>query len=103
MFKQEWHSSVITMSSCFNYRLFKQEHLFEEFLINLDPVFRIPLVRFRCGNSKIPVVLGRYNNQSIDDCLCNLCNCGEVGDEFHYIMKCKYFYMERINLIPIFI
>ena len=102
MFKQEWHSSVITMSSCFNYRLFKQDHLFEEFLINLDPVFRIPLVRFRCGNSKIPVVLGRYNNQSIDDRLCNVCNCGEVGDEFHYIMKCRYFHTECINLIPTF-
>ena len=100
IFKQEWHSSVNTMSSCINYRLFKHEHSFEDFLQNLDPVFRIPLVRFRCSNIKIPVVLGWYNKDPIDECLCNLCNCGDVGDEFHYIMKCRYFHMERKNHIP---
>ena len=102
MLKQYWHSSVNDMSSCLNYRIFKHDHCFEPFLEILEPINRISFIRYRCGNSKIPVVLGRYNNQSIDECLCNLCNCGDVGDEYHYIMKCKFFEAERRSLVPFF-
>ena len=94
MFKQNWHSSVNNMSSCLNYRIFKQDHLLEYYLEILEPINRVSFIRYRCGNSKIPVVLGRYNNQSIDECLCNLCDCGDVGDEYHYVMKCKVFETE---------
>ena len=100
IFKQNWHISINEMSSCINYRLFKQNHIFEKYLEILEPINRISFARFRCGNSKIPVVLGRYNNQPIDECVCNLCNSGDVGDEFHYIMKCTFFERDRVNLIP---
>ena len=98
--KQNWHTMVNDMSSCLNYRLFKHDHIFEKYLEILEPVSRVSFVRFRCGNSKIPIVLGRYNNQPIDECICNLCNSRDVGDEFHYIMKCKFFEPDRNNLIP---
>ena len=91
---------VREMSSCFKYCLFKNEHIYENYLEILDPVSRISFIRFRCGNSKIPIVLGRYSNQPIDECLCDLCNSGDVGDEFHYVMKCRFFHADRINLIP---
>ena len=100
IFKQNWHTMVNDKSSCLNYRLFKQEHIFEKYLEILDPINRISFIRFRCGNSKIPIVLGRYNNRPIEESVCNLCNSGDVGDEFHYIMKCKFFETDRKNLIP---
>ena len=102
IFKQNWHSSINNMSSCLNYRIFKEDHFLEYYLEILEPINRVYFIRYRCGNSKIPVVLGRYNNQSIDECLCHLCNCGDVGDEYHYVMKCKFFETERNNLIPHF-
>ena len=100
MFKQDWHSRMYDMSSCLNYRLFKFDHKFENYLNILDPFNRISFSRYRCGNSKIPVVLGRYTNKSIDECLCQLCNNTDIGDEYHYIMICKFFETDRRNLIP---
>ena len=100
IFKQNWHSNVNNMSSCLNYRLFKNEHNFEKYLEILDPINRISFARFRCGNSKIPIVIGRINKKPVDECLCVLCDSGDVGDEYHYIMKCKFFERERKNLLP---
>ena len=80
--------------------MFKFEHKFENYLNTLDSFNRISFSRYRCGNSKIPVVVGRYTNKPIDECLCQLCNNTDVGDEYHYVMKCKFFETERLSLIP---
>ena len=93
---------MFDMSSCLNYRLFKIEHKFEHYLDILDPFNRISFTRYRCGNSKIPVVLGRHINSPIDECICHLCNSTDIGDEYHYIMKCKFFETDRRNLIPVY-
>ena len=49
------------------------------------------MCKFRCGNSNIPYISGRFKKISRTDRLCNLCDDGVVGDEFHYkiILKCK--------------
>ena len=102
IFKQDWHAKMYDMSSCLNYRLFKIDHKFEHYLDILDPFNRISFTRYRCGNSKIPVVLGRYINRPIDECICHLCNSTDIGDEYHYIMKCKFFETDRRNLVPLY-
>ena len=100
IFKQDWRAKMYDMSSCLNYRLFKTDHKYENYLNILDPFNRISFTKYRCGNSKIPVVLGRYINKPIDECVCLLCNNTEIGDEYHYIMKCRYFETDRRNFIP---
>ena len=65
IFKQNWHARMFDMSSCLNYRLFKFEHKFENYLNTLDSFNRISFSRYRCGNSKIPVVVGRYTNKPV--------------------------------------
>ena len=44
----------------------------------------ITMCKFRCGNSNIPYISGRFRKISRTDRLCNLCDDGVVGDEFHY-------------------
>ena len=62
-----------------------------------DSVDRINISKFRCRNSKIPVVTLGYRDRRIpyEDRICPSCNMGAIGDEFHYIMQCPVFQMQR--------
>lgn len=33
--------------------------------------------------------------------ICDLCNSGMLGDEFHYLLNCYYFKQERSKFLPI--
>jgi hypothetical protein len=46
---------------------------------------------FRLNNHKLPVEYGRWNNIHRELGICNLCNTADLGDEFHYLLKCDYF------------
>ena len=71
----------------------------------LQKYFKLPrqymyvLCKFRCANSKIPTILGRYSNKPLEDRTCTLCESNEIGDEFHYLFKCSKFKDERIKYI----
>ena len=47
---------------------------------------------------------GRWHGKSISERLCTLCNSGQIGDEFHFILECrknypfKYYY-QNPNII----
>ena len=40
-------------------------------------------------NHKLPIETGRWNNIQREDRKCNLCDLNDLGDEFHYLFKCK--------------
>ena len=48
------------------------------------------MLSFRTRNHKLPVEIGRWKKIDFDRRLCMLCKT-DVGDEFHYILNCKYF------------
>ena len=95
MFIQEWNAEVFNKSSCLNYRIFKSELQLENYLITLTNRDRINLCKFRCGNSKLPIVTGRYQGIERDDRICSLCDRHQLGDEFHYLFECNFFAAER--------
>ena len=51
--------------------------------------------RFRLNNHKVPVEYGRWKNIPRELGICNLCNTADLGDEFHYLLKCNYFSEKR--------
>ena len=57
------------------------------------------MTRFRTGNNHLPVNKCRFSNNN-DDKLCNLCDSGDVGDEFHFLLNCSYFNADRDLYIP---
>ena len=59
----------------------------ENYLISLPPALWIPLCKFRCRNHKLPVEKCRHNSED------------EVGDEFHYVLKCTFFAEQRLLLL----
>ena len=87
-FIQEWHRSLDTSSKASNYRLYKTEFRFEDYLVKLPNVHRIVLCRFRLGCSKLPVERGRYHNVPRERRYCSLCHDGKVGDQFHLLLEC---------------
>ena len=96
--KQNWFSEVQNNSCCTNYRIFKTELTFENYLIKLTFSDRIALCRFRSGNIKLPSNVGRFNNNSVD-ITCKVCNLNVTGDEYHYIFVCNAFDTQRDNLL----
>ena len=99
--KQTWSESVHTNSLCLNYRMFKSSHHFEPYLILLGSKDRTIITRFCCGNHNLPITESRReHNASLT--LCTLCKNKKPGDEFHYVLECSAFQIQRAALLPSF-
>jgi hypothetical protein len=51
--------------------------------------------RFRLNNHKLSVEYGRWNNIPRELRICHLCNTADLGNEFHYLLKCDHFNEKR--------
>ena len=87
-------------SHCESYQMFKDNLRCEPYITLLNTRQRITLCKFRCGNTNIPIVSGRYQSVNRSERTCNLCDAGVIGNAFHYIFKCKAFSVERKLYIP---
>ncbi len=47
----------------------------------------------------MPIVTGRYKNLDQTKRICTLCDMTDMGDEFHYLMKCPAFNPQRDKYI----
>ena len=99
MYKQQWLSELNDNSQCTVYRIFKEELCFEQYLNVLDYIDYVSLCKFRCRSHKLPVCKDRFNNLPFTELVCPLCNVRDIGDEFHYLLKCPYFNEERSRYV----
>ena len=53
------------------------------------------MTKLRTGNHKFPRECGRWLGIDLSQRKCTLCNLHEIGDEFHYVLKCPFFSEER--------
>ena len=62
----------------------------------------IPMCKFRTTNHKLPVEVysWSYFNKERKERICNLCNLEDIGDEYHYVLKCPIFDDLRKLYIP---
>ena len=87
----DWMDKVNTSRKCeVLYKHIKPVFEREYYLSNLPHDLRLALSRIRTCNHKLPIEAGRYGLNSADreDTICNKCNSGSVGDEFHFILIC---------------
>ena len=96
---QNWTSLVNESPKCINYRIYKQEHKFEIIYNDLPDRYLRSIVHFRLCNTHLPIEKGRWMGLQHNDRKCNLCNLNDIGDEFHYLLKCPYFNYERNKFI----
>lgn len=99
-FHQNWRANLTRSSKGKNYNVFKDSIQFEPYITALPYKLYINMIRFRTGNHKMPIEIGRWNNVDIDDRKCHLCTTNSIGDEFHYLLQCPYFKRERLRLLP---
>ena len=98
--QQNWIAKVNDSPKCINYRMFKTNFGFENYLNNLSQKWRDIFVRFRCRNHKLPIEKGCQSNIPRNERICILCNREDIGDEFHYIFECPHFSDDRNKLVP---
>lgn len=85
---------LIVHPRCINYRIFKINFGLENYLLNLPKDLKVTLTKLRTCNHHLPIEKGRWHN--IDRNLrIYTCDCKTIGDEFHYVMECKYFSNDR--------
>ena len=56
------------------------------------------LLKFRTRNHKLPIETGRCAGIWLSERKCKLCF-NDVGDEYHYLLCCKHFRVERTQFI----
>ena len=60
------------------------------------------MFHFKTGNHRLPVESDRGRNSSVpqEERKCSLFSLNDMGDEFHYLIKCHFFSYERMKHIP---
>ena len=68
----------------------------------MTPDIWLQLVKIRTQNHKLPVEIYSWKIafKSRPERTCTICDRGEVGDEYHYIMNCPVFLEDRNKLLP---
>jgi len=99
-FIQQWYTDVWNSPKALTYRHIKDTFQHENYLIKLPSSMRITLCRFRCSNHKLQIEVGRHTRTPREERLCNKCNTGQLGDEFHLLLTCPYYNNLRILYIP---
>ena len=88
-------------SKCVLYRVFKKNLIFEKYL-TMSPFTRRIICKFRNTNHRLPIEIGRYANLTRHTRLCDKCELGYVGDEFHFLYECPELHDFRTELLPRF-
>lgn len=99
-FKQTWSALLNESSKCTNYRIFKTEHKFENYLINLPVKLRKTFTFYRLCNNRLPIETGRWAGIDRNLRKCIHCNLNYIGDEYHYVFECCFFDFDRKIFLP---
>ena len=92
--------ATMSSSKCINYRIFKTDFGLENYLMNLPKDLRVTFTKLRTCNHHLPIEKGRWHNIDRNLRICTMCDFKTVGDEYHYIMECKYFSKDREIFFP---
>ena len=92
---QEWQSKTTQSPESLTYLSIKSEYALEKHFLSLPRKHFLNLFKFRTGNHKLPVEVGRWDGTDINNRKCSLCTQNDIGDEYHYLFKCPHFKTQR--------
>ena len=94
--KDKFDSSVGNKLSL--YSEVKNEVRFESYLDLIKNVkTRVAVTKMRISCHLLPIESGRYKKIPRVERLCPLCNRSEIGDEFHYLLKCTHSSLSHVR------
>ena len=101
-YKELWLQSPVQSIQCNNklrtFKIFKHEFKLENYLLHESLEKLKNLTRLRISSHKLAVETGRYKNISLNERLCQLCECNTVEDEYHFVMNCPFYENLRSEL-----
>ena len=68
----------------------------EDYLTILPKSMYITFAKFRTGNHRFPIEVGRCQNIELAERKCTLCNTGDIGNEMHYLLICPFFLKKEL-------
>jgi hypothetical protein len=71
----------------------KCSHVLETYLLDLPYDLRRALCNFKCLNHRLPIERGHFGGVERDDRVCDICDTGSLGDEYHYLCFKFYLYL----------
>ena len=71
------------------YYKYKRTFKYEEYLDNVHKTLRMPITRLRLSSHNLPIETLRYHNIERKERKCQICKLDEMGDEEHYLKRCK--------------
>ena len=74
--------------------MFKNVFVPEDYLQILPLNLAYTFVHFRTLNHRLTIERGRVMNLPYEDRLCTKCSSADIGDEFHYVFSCPFFFFE---------
>lgn len=101
LYKEQWLKAVKYSSKLKNYAKFKVDFNIENYLLFMPTKSRRNFTKFRISNHNLSIETGRYTNPKTPPehrmCLFCLNNC--VEDEFHFLLNCPFYTVERESLL----
>ena len=85
------------------YRELISFHGVQKYLKKMPPDIWLQLVKIRTKNHKLPVEIYSWKIafKPREERTCTICDMGEVGDEYHFVMNCPVFQEDREKFLPI--
>ena len=73
----------------------------QRYLKILPPSDWIPIIKFRTANHRLPIEIYSWQitYKERNKRVCTMCNSGDIGDEFHYLLICPMFHEARVKFI----
>ena len=101
LFLQKWNNGVENSQKCFYYKHFQAKPALQKYLKILPESSWIPIIKFRTANHRLPIEIYSWQITYKDrnKRLCTMCNSGEIGDEYHYLIVCPMFQEARVKFI----
>jgi hypothetical protein len=100
-FVQEWFGNIENTAVIENYKVFKTQFAYEEYLNVLPCNLRYYITRLRLSAHSLRIQTGRYarNHVPRHERYCKLCNSLDIEDEFHFVCKCPSFTDLRVKYL----
>ena len=83
------------------YCQFKDTFEIENYILSQKFLHRRSFSKLRISSHSLHIETGRYNSPKtpVDQRLCTICNSGEIEDEQHFMLSCKFYDNERKLLL----
>ena len=96
--RELWRQGIQKKTKLTLYQMLKFDIQQEDYLSCVPLEKRRWLTKFRGSNSDLRIETGRWQNIPRQARVCNMCNNGNVEDEFHALVQCQAYNKEREDL-----